>query len=355
MTSDAVLVTGAFGLVGGQTVQRVAASGVPVVATSRDSKANRKAARRFPSNVTVCWADLTDAAATRQMIAAVAPAAIIHLAAVIPPDIYRDPGFARRVNVEATETVVRAAEALPRPPRFVHASSMGVYGPRNPHRCRELLRSDTPLRPFETYGRQKAEAKQILRSSPLDWAILRLGGVLSHEPGAMGTGTDNAYFSSLLPTDSRLHTVDARDVAWALAAATTADVVGETLLVAGDESHKILNGEVTAAMMRAAGLGDTPPPGRPGNPDSDDDWYPAADWMDTSRAQEALGFQHISWKQMIADYRREIGWVRYPLRLAAPLAHAAMRRNDAFRGRPGPYTDPWGAIRARWGEPLIDG
>jgi len=355
MTSDAVLVTGAFGLVGGQTVQRVAACGRPVVATSRDSKANRKAARHFPPNVTVYWADLTDAEATRQMIVAVAPAAIIHLAAVIPPDIYRNPGLARRVNVEATGTVVRSAEELPHRPRFVHASSMGVYGPRNPHRCYELLHTDTPLRPFETYGRQKAEAEQIVRSSQLHWTILRLGGVLSHEPGAMGRGPDNAYFSSLLPTDSRLHTIDARDAAWALAAATTADVVGETLLVAGDESHKILNGEVSAAMMRAAGLGGTPPPGRPGNPDSDDDWYPAADWMDTSRAQEALGFQHISWEQMIADYRREVGWAHYPLRLAAPLARAVMKRNDAFRGQPGRYTDPWTAIRARWGEPLADG
>ncbi|BBX83476.1 NAD-dependent epimerase/dehydratase family protein [Mycolicibacterium aubagnense] len=355
MTSDAVLVTGAFGLVGRQTVLRVAASGRPVVATSRDSKANRKAARRFPPNVTVHWADLTDGDATRRMIAAVTPAAIVHLAAVIPPDIYRNPGFARRVNVEATESVVRAAEALPEPPRFVHASSMSVYGPRNPHRCQELVRADTPLRPYDAYGRQKAESERIVRSSRLDWTVLRLGGVLSHEPGAMGMGTDNAYFSSLLPADSRLHTVDARDAAWALAAATTADIVGEILLVAGDESHKIANWEVTAAMMRAAGLGDAPPPSRPGNPDSDDDWYPAADWMDTSRAQEALGFQHVSWDQMIADYRREVGWRRYPLRLAAPLARAAMKRNDAFRGRPGPYTDPWGAIRARWGEPLVDG
>lgn len=355
MTSDAVLVTGAFGMVGRQTVLRAAASGRPVVATSRDSTANRKAARHFPPNVTAYWADLTDADDTRTMIAAVAPAAIIHLAAVIPPDIYRNPALARRVNVDATDTVIRTAATLPHRPRIVHASSMGVYGPRNPHRCPELLRSDTPLRPFEVYGRQKAEAELLVRSSGLDWTILRLGGVLTHEPRAMPMGTDNAYFSSLLPTDSRLHTVDARDAAWALVAATTADVVGETLLIAGDDSHKIRNWEVSATMMSAAGLGNRPPPGRPGNPDSDDDWYPGADWMDTHRAQEALGFQHVSWDQMIADFRREVGWARSPLRLAAPLVRAVMKRNDALRGLPGRYTDPWSAIRARWGEPLVDG
>ncbi|WP_155987069.1 MULTISPECIES: hypothetical protein [unclassified Mycobacterium] len=46
---------------------------------------------------------------------------------------------------------------------------------------------------------------------------------------------------------------------------------------------------------------------------------------------------------------------RYPMRLAAPLARAFMKRNDAFRGRPGRCTDPWGAIREKWGEPMADG
>lgn len=58
---------------------------------------------------------------------------------------------------------------------------------------------------------------------------------------------------------------------------------------------------------------------------------------------------------MIADYRRAVGVARYPMRFAAPLARAFMKRNDAFRGRPGRYTDPWGAIREKWGEPLADG
>ena len=42
--SDAVLVTGAFGLVGSATVRRLAGDGRPVVATDLDIPANRKAA-----------------------------------------------------------------------------------------------------------------------------------------------------------------------------------------------------------------------------------------------------------------------------------------------------------------------
>src|SRR5947207_3030873 len=80
-----------------------------------------------------------------RLFSEVAPAAVIHLAAIIPPLIYRKPKLARRVNVEATATVVRTAEAQPTPPRFVQASSNAVFGPRNPHRNNEILRAADPM------------------------------------------------------------------------------------------------------------------------------------------------------------------------------------------------------------------
>ena len=42
------------------------------------------------------------------------------------------------------------------------------------------------------------------------------------------------------------------------------------------------------------------PPGRPGDPDNDDGWF-VTDWMDTTRAQEALEFQHYSWPDVLAE------------------------------------------------------
>ena len=71
-----------------------------------------------------------------------------------------------------------------------------------------------------------------------------------------------------MPTDGRVHTVDVRDVATALAAATTADVVGETLLIAGDESHQLTQIDTFEAPAAAKGLsGLAAVMGlRPGNP-----------------------------------------------------------------------------------------
>jgi D-erythronate 2-dehydrogenase len=351
--SDTVLVTGAFGLVGSQTVGRLAAGGRRVVATDLGTEANRDAAGTLPDGVEARWTDLTDEDTVYRLVSEVSPAAIVHLAAVIPPLIYRIPGRGRRVNVDATTALVRAAEAVTHPPRFVQASSNAVYGARNPHRVTEPLRADTPPRPSDLYGGHKLEAEELVRSSDLEWVVLRLGGVLSVDPAAMPFTSDALFFENVLPTDGRMHSVDVRDVATAFAAATTADAAREILLIAGDESHRLRQGDVGPALAAARGLPGVLPNGRPGDPDSDDDWF-VTDWLDTARAQQALSFQHHSWPDMIAEMRDNVGWRRYPMRLVAPFARHFLKRRAPYRDAPGRYADPWGAIRAEFGEPGID-
>jgi nucleoside-diphosphate-sugar epimerase len=351
--SETVLVTGAFGLVGSQTVKRLAADGRNVVATDLDTPANRTKAQALPPGVQALWADLTNPADVDRLVSDVAPTAIIHLAAVIPPPIYRNPKAARRVNVDATAALVRAAEAQNSPPRFVQASSNGVYGSRNPHRNPDQIGADTLPGPTEVYGAHKLEAEELVRSSSLNWVVLRLGAVMPVDPNAVPFSTDALFFESTLPADGRIHTVDVRDVAAAFAAATTADVVKEILLIAGDDSHKLRQSVVGPALAAAHGMAGVLPEGRPGDPDSDDDWF-ITDWMDTTRAQEALKFQHHSWPDMLAQMQANAGWKRYPMRLLAPLAKVYLRRRSAYRNHPGRYADPWGAVRAKLGEPGLD-
>ncbi len=132
-----------------------------------------------------------------------------------------------------------------------------------------------------------------------------------------------------------MQTVDVRDVAWACAAATTADVAREILLIAGDESHRRCYGDLAPALVAALGMPGAIPPGRPGNPDSDTDWF-VTDWMDTTRAQEALQFQHYSWSDMMAELSREV--------LVEALSGAADRA-DRSRGDEAPV-GPTGRHRA---------
>src|ERR1700743_2653094 len=122
--TEKVLVTGGFGLVGSQTVRRLAVGGPPVCAPRP---------------------------------------------AVILPPAYRHPDLARRGNVDATAELLRAAQASEHPPRFVLASSNAVYGSRNPYRHPDRLRVDSPLRPADLYGAHKAVAEKQGRASRLEW------------------------------------------------------------------------------------------------------------------------------------------------------------------------------------------
>lgn len=351
--TDAVLVTGGFGLVGSATVRQLAADGRRVVIADLETPANVKKMKTLPDGVEVRWTDLTDSEQVQRLVSDVAPAAIIHLAAIIAPAIYRMPKLARRVNVDGTATLVRVAELQPTPPRFVHASSNAVFGPRNPHRTPEPLTADDPMRPCDIYSGTKAEAEEIVQSSKLEWVVLRFGGVLSTDLSALPLSGDAMLFESALPSDNRVQTVDVRDVARACAAATTADVAGEILLIAGDDSHRRCYGDLAPALVSALGIPGAIPPGRPGDPDSDKDWF-VTDWMDTARAQEALKFQHYSWSDVMAELSAGFWFTRYWGRLLAPVVREVMKRRSAYWKAPGQYADPWGAIRAKMGEPAWD-
>ncbi|WP_223163714.1 NAD-dependent epimerase/dehydratase family protein [Nocardioides humilatus] len=348
-----VLVTGACGLVGTAVVDRMAADGWQVTATDLDIPANRKAVarRRGPGSPTYRWGDLTNSSEVAVLLKEAQPDVVVHLAAVIPPTCYAAPRVARAVNVGAVEILVAAAERLARPPRLVMASSVAVYGARNPHRDLGLLTVDTPPDPADSYGQHKTEAEAILRASSLEFVVLRLGGVLTVEAGT--AGNEALEFGAMLPADGRIQTVDVRDVATAFAAASAAPVVGETFLIGGDDSHRRVQGEIGSDIIEAMGLAGALPVGRPGNPDDDTSWF-ATDWMDTASAQAALDFQHHTWDGMLAEIRERAGWKRPLLRVLTPVVRVALARRSPYRGAPGTYADLWGKVRAKWGEPAPD-
>jgi len=350
MTSDTILVTGAFGSVGTEVVRHLAGQGRRVIATDLDVPANRKKAPSFQrAGAEVHWADLTRDDAVRALVAHADPAAIIHLAAVMPPFCYARPRIAHTVNVDATAALIQAAGALPSPPRFVQASSIAVYGPRNPRRCTGLLTTRTPLNPCDVYGAHKVQIEDRLKRSGLDWSILRIGGVIIPEPH-WHFDLDLVTFQGMLPIDGRIHTVDARDAAQAFSTAATAGTPQEIFLIGGDPSHQVLHGDLAPTIAKAMGLGRGLPPGRPGNPHQDQDWF-ATDWMDTKRAQEVLSFQHHPLSDTFDEIQTKVGWRRMPLTLLAPALRRYLRRRAAPYQTSGAYADPWQEIAAKWGDP----
>ena len=349
-----VLVTGALGNVGRHTVRALLGRRRRVVATDLRTPANEVLARRLPDGVEIRWADLTDADEVAALVEEVAPLAVVHLAAVIPPAAYARPELARRVNVDGTRHLVRSIEALMRREerncRLVHCSSIAVHGARNPHTS-GLLTADTPAQPSDVYGATKAEAEGVVRRSGVDWTILRLGAVIFPDLRMSGD-RDTQYFQAMLPSDGRVQTVDGRDVAFALATAVGADCSGRTLLVAGGDSHRMEQGDLVRALLWAVGLPGAVPVGRPGDPDDDDAWF-CTDWMDTTEAQRVLGFQRHTWRETCKALALDAGVRRYVSWPFVPTVRTLLTLRSPLRGLGGRYAPMWRGVERRWGHEAL--
>ncbi len=302
MPPKTVLVTGALGQVGKRCIEILLGRGHTVIAMDlrTDSSATvledlADLATSQPGTLIPAYTDLVDAEAVAAVVTRHQPSAIVHLAAIVSPPSYRNPRLARKVNVDGTRNVLAAAQTLSEPPLFVFASSAAVYGSRNPYRYPERITGDTPVNPIDQYGEDKVLAEAIVVESGLPYAVLRLGGVVSPD----GSATFDADYLLLVratPSDNRMHSVDARDVALAFAnAVDRRDAVdGKVLVVAGNETYVHRMSDLQDDVMAAIGIGRLGPSALlPGDPDDDRGWS-FTGWYDTGESQACLATRNTT-------------------------------------------------------------
>jgi nucleoside-diphosphate-sugar epimerase len=361
--SNPVLITGAFGQVGKRCTEILLSRGRTVVATDLRTDAvvataDELGRGQHPGRLRTVYADLLDAALIGNLIAEHEPSAIIHLAGMYSPPSYRNPRLARRINVEGTTNLVRAAESLPVPPLFVFASSAAVYGSRNPYRYPERITAQTPVNPIDQYGEDKVLAEAVIKGSALPYALLRLGGIISPD-GAANLDSNYLLLMRATPGDTRLHTVDARDVALAFAnAVDRGDTIdGKALLIGGDETHLHAHRDVEDDIFEAVGIGRLGPGASlPGDPEDDRGWG-FTGWFDTTESQALLDYHRHDWPQKVAWVAESQSRpVRVLLHAVGPVLRPVMRVALAAQRRVerrGPYADPWTLIASKYGPEIL--
>jgi nucleoside-diphosphate-sugar epimerase len=303
-----VLLTGALGNIGSHTLHALLEEGHDVVAFDLESPRARKLAARQGARVQVRWGDITNPAAIRAALDGVD--AVVHLAAILDPE--KAPDLARRVNVDATRSLIAEMEASATARRLVFASSQGIFGDvqdREPP-----LRVDTPVSPTNDYGRHKVACEEAVRQSRLQWSILRLAAAppirligYSHDPAILFDFSPDARLEYIHPADAG--TAFARTVACEQA-------IGKILNIGGGEKCRTTHREFCNELMSAMGIGSLPAEAfvRTEVPRF------FGDWADTEESERLLHYQKRGLCELKADMRKDLRAIVPLIRLLRPVA-----------------------------------
>ncbi|MAT41835.1 MAG: hypothetical protein CL609_05800 [Anaerolineaceae bacterium] len=327
-----VLLTGAFGLVGEETIRALLHQGHSLTCLDLDTPENRTHMQDLLQTGTfeTLWVDICDAEAVKNAFNQCKPQAVLHLAAMVPPDCYVDPKHAYQVNVEGSKNLLDAARQCESLERFIFISSYSVHGPRNPNKEINAIRADTPINPGDNYARHKVIVETLVRESGLPWSIIRLPAVFGLRPQQVGQALMKYLF--ILPPERRQHAMDARDAGLALANSVHADILFRTLLLGGDAPDWMRTaGEFFGAIFQARGLKAIPDRYfRNPDPLVDEAWY-YEDWVNTAESQLLLDYQKHSFNDYLNELKKQEkigpGWL---MNLMSPLVLKQLTKQSPY-------------------------
>jgi len=319
-----VLVTGAFGRLGQEGLERLVEEGHSVIAFDLPNRRNQKAARRFEGQVEAVWGDIRSPEDIGPCVDRCD--AIIHNAGILGPVSEHQPELAYAVNVGGTKNILDAMKRSDEPPVIVFASSLSVCGLRTPGG--PPLTGADPAIGTDHYTSNKAECERLLRESGLPYVIFRIGVSVGVKAAAGDLSPDVFRLLFGINPDTRMEWVDPKDVAVAqVRAIETPGVLGKILMIGGGQACRLTFGEFYGAMFDATGVGRFPREAYGAHA-----YY--CDWLDTDESQSLLVYQHTSFDAFIVRLRKASRFTRFLVRLFAPFIRWFMLRySDAWQAR----------------------
>lgn len=323
MQPRVVLVTGALGNLGRSVVRCLLREGQRVRAFDLPTRANRRAARMWPSEVEVMFGDLTQVGHVERAVRGVD--AVIHLAAILPPLSERKPELARAVNLEGTRKLVTAAQGQRADMPFVFSSSCAVYGPDAG--ARGLVGADSPTQATDVYTETKLLAEARVRDASLAWVILRVGAAIEGSAAAIDPIVLRLMFE--IDPENPIELVHGRDVATALVRATACEAAYRKILpVGGGPSCRLRQRDLLNISLGVLGIGPLPDSAFGRAP-----YYTC--WLDTEEAQQLLRFQEHDLSAIQRDLSARFSRLRPLTRLGAPLVkQGLLRLSGPYRRQP---------------------
>ena len=248
-----LLVTGGTGFIGSHLAEEARRRGAEVVVLGLTDRPEEEAnvALLRGQGVEIVPGSITDPERCRQAIAGATH--VFHLAVAMREGGKQDEFF-ERVNLDGTRHLLDAAVANG-VQRFVHCSTIGIFG----HRAPGVTREDSPLRPGNIYERTKVASERLVReaagAAALPFVILRPADVYGPRDQRLlklFRGVRRGRFPLFGSGGGRRHMVYVDDVVAAFFQACERDAaLGQAPIVAGPRPCTLR--ELVAEVQRAVG------------------------------------------------------------------------------------------------------
>ncbi len=282
--SGPALITGGAGSVGRQLVEMFAEAGRAIRVF--DLPMMDFSGLEDRDGIEIVRGDITDAEGVRKAVEGAE--AILHLAAILPPNSERSRGVTFKVNVGGTQNIISAMEQSDPDARLVFTSSISAYGDTSAEN--PPVTTSHSQSAIDIYADSKIEGEKLIRESSLNNTVsLRIAGIAV--PAFLEPPDPWPFME-----DQRVEMVHRDDVADALFASASAEGSGDRVFNIGGGPTWQFYGrdyvkdffEVMGAPVELATYRDTP------------GWM---DWYDTAESQKILGYQNRGYQHYIGEMR----------------------------------------------------
>ncbi len=150
---------------------------------------------------------------------------VVHMAAVIPPASDAHPAASEACNLRGAVALVDAVKACSPQPKYIHVSTVALYGNRNEKHPFGRVGDPLIVSPFDVYAMHKLYGERYCLDAELDcWAVLRQTAMLY--PDMMKANvSDGLMFHTAL--NAPLEWVSARDSGYLIKRILERDDAGE--------------------------------------------------------------------------------------------------------------------------------
>ncbi len=301
-----VLVTGAFGNIGSNTVDALLERGAQVRALHHEKGDLPK---RWKGKVEVVRGDVTRPETLGAAVRGVD--VVVHLAYVIPPLCLEKPELARKVNVDGTANLIAAIKAQAPGAKLLFASSLDVFG-KTAHLPPPRKLTD-PVSASDVYTEHKLACEKLVQESGLTWAIFRYADV---PPIALRSPVAIMFE---IPVKQRIESLHPLDAGLVTAKAAMSDQTwGRIWLIGGGPRCQNTYGEYLSKFLGAMEMGGP-------LPESAFTTEPyCTDWLDTTESERVFQYQRHSFDDIVKDVAALLGWKRKFARLSQPVVREFM-------------------------------